>query len=97
MFWARINQNQRKIVKKVLATYRRAPLDVFDILRKNVYLSIFRIFLEAWELEKVLQVSSGLYWRGAIQAELVLLKRFNTVLSDHYHSFTFSRGMGGHS
>ena len=79
VFWTRINRNQRKVVKKLLATYRRAPLDVFDGLRKNIHLPISRIFLEALELEKASPSQFRLALESATQAELPLLKRFNTV------------------
>ncbi|MEM1238283.1 MAG: MotA/TolQ/ExbB proton channel family protein [Cyanobacteria bacterium P01_H01_bin.26] len=79
VFWTRINRNQRKIVKKVLATYRRTPIDVFNILQKNIHLPISRIFLEALELEKASPSQFRLALESATQAELPLLKRFNTI------------------
>ncbi len=79
IFWARINRNQRRVVKQLLATYRRAPLDVFNLLRQNLHLPISRIFLEALELEKASPRQFRLALESATQAELPILKRFNTV------------------
>ncbi|MBE9070363.1 MotA/TolQ/ExbB proton channel family protein [Leptolyngbya cf. ectocarpi LEGE 11479] len=79
IFWLRINRNQRKVVKKVLATYRRAPMDVFALLRQSIHLPISRIFLEALELESPSPSQFRLALESATQAELPLLKRFNTI------------------
>lgn len=79
IFWTRINRNQRKVVKKVLTTYRRTPMDVFPLLRQSVRLPISRIFLEALELDSPSPSQFRLALESATQAELPLLKRFNTV------------------
>lgn len=79
VFWTRINRNQRQIVKKILATYRRTPVDVFALLRQNIHLPISRIFLEALELEKASPRQFRLALESATQAELPILKRFNTI------------------
>ncbi|MDV3348973.1 MotA/TolQ/ExbB proton channel family protein [Leptolyngbyaceae cyanobacterium CCMR0082] len=79
VFWIRINRSQRKVVKQVLATYRRTPMDVFTLLRQNIHLPISRIFLEALELEKPSPSQFRLALESATQAELPILKRFNTV------------------
>ncbi|MEM9808211.1 MAG: MotA/TolQ/ExbB proton channel family protein [Cyanobacteria bacterium P01_D01_bin.56] len=78
-FWTRINKSQKKVVKKILTTYRRTPTDVFALLRQNIHLPISRIFLEALELEKASPSQFRLALESATQAELPLLKRFNTV------------------
>lgn len=79
IFWIRINRNQRHIVKTILATYRRAPLDAFNLLRQNLHLPISRIFLEALDLEKASPRQFRLALESATQAELPILKRFNTI------------------
>ena len=79
IFWVRVNRSQRKVVKKILTTYRRQPMDVYAILRQNVHLPISRIFLEALELEKASPNQFRLALESATQAELPILKRFNTV------------------
>ncbi|MEO1181268.1 MAG: MotA/TolQ/ExbB proton channel family protein [Cyanobacteria bacterium J06636_28] len=79
IFWARINRSQRKIVKKVLATYRHTPMDVFAVLRQSIHLPISRIFLEALEIESASPRQFRLALESATQAELPILKRFTTV------------------
>ena len=79
VFWTRVNRSQRKVVKKILVTYRRAPMDVFAILRQHVHLPISRIFLEALELDNASPSQFRLALESATQAELPILKRFNTV------------------
>lgn len=79
VFWGRINRNQRQRVQRILSTYRRTPVDVFDLLRKNIHLPIARIFLEALELEKPSPRQFRLALESASQAELPILKRFNTI------------------
>lgn len=79
VFWGRINRNQRQRVQRILSTYRRTPMDVFDVLRENIHLPIARIFLEALELEKPSPRQFRLALESASQAELPILKRFNTI------------------
>lgn len=79
IFWTRINRHQRNVVKKVLTTYRRTPMDVFALLRQNIHLPISRIFLEALELEHPSPRQFRLALESASQAELPRLKRFNTI------------------
>lgn len=79
VFWLRINRNQRPVIKKILTTYRRTPVDVVAILRQNIHLPIARIFLEALELEGASPNQFRLALESATQAELPLLKRFNTI------------------
>lgn len=79
VFWSRINRNQRQRVQRILSTYRRTPVDVLDLLRKNIHLPIARIFLEALELEKPSPRQFRLALESASQAELPTLKRFNTI------------------
>lgn len=79
VFWIRVNQRQRAVVKDVLQTYRRAPVDVFPKLKQNISLPLARIFLEALELKGASPNQFRLALESATQAELPLLKRFNTV------------------
>lgn len=79
LFWIRINRNQRKVIKQILITYRRTPVDVFTILRQNIHLPIARIFLETLEIEGASPNQFRLALESATQAELPLLKRFNTL------------------
>ncbi|NEQ31153.1 MAG: MotA/TolQ/ExbB proton channel family protein [Leptolyngbya sp. SIO4C5] len=79
IFWLRVNRRQRRVVKDILQTYRQAPIDVFAKLKQNLDLPIARIFLEALELEGASPNQFRLALESATQAELPLLKRFNTV------------------
>ena len=79
VFWMRVNQRQRQIIKDILRTYRRAPVDVFPKLKQNIDLPIARIFLEALELDGASPNQFRLALESATQAELPLLKRFNMV------------------
>ena len=79
VFWLRVNRRQRRVVKDILQIYRQAPIDVFARLKQNLDLPIARIFLEALELEGASPNQFRLALESATQAELPLLKRFNTV------------------
>ena len=79
IFSTRVNQRQRQVIKEILNTYRRAPIDVFPKLKQNIDLPIARIFLEALELDGASPNQFRLALESATQAELPLLKRFNMV------------------
>lgn len=78
-FWARLAQRQDRIVREALALYKRSPAAAFETLEKNADLPVARIFLAALELEKATPEEFRLALESASQAELPLLKRFNTV------------------
>jgi biopolymer transport protein ExbB len=79
VFWVRIHRRQRAIVKGLLQTYRSNPTAADEQLRQHLDLPIARIFLEALELDGASPSQFRLALEGATQAELPLLKRFNTV------------------
>ncbi|MGD1895655.1 MAG: MotA/TolQ/ExbB proton channel family protein [Phormidesmis sp.] len=79
LFWFRIKQKERQIVKDILQVYRTNPPAVFAKLKQNIDLPISRIFLEALELENASPNQFQLALESATQAEIPLLKRFNTV------------------
>lgn len=79
LFWFRIKKRERQVVKDILQVYRVNPAAVFDRLKQNINLPISRIFLEALELEGASPNQFRLALESATQAELPLLKRFNTV------------------
>ena len=81
VFWVRLNQRQRRVMQDVLRTYRQAPVDVYPKLRQNVTLPTARIFLEALEIEGASPKQFHLALASAMQAELPLLRRFNTVFA----------------
>lgn len=84
-FWQQLIIRQNRFVQEVLALYRSnpQPADVraqaIAILEQNADLPMARIFLAALELEKPTPEDFRLALESAAQAELPLLKRFNTV------------------
>ncbi|MEM6425278.1 MAG: MotA/TolQ/ExbB proton channel family protein [Cyanobacteria bacterium P01_H01_bin.119] len=81
VFWVRLNRSQRKVMQDILRTYRQAPVDVQNKLRKNVNLPTARIFLEALAIEDASPKQFHLALASAMQAELPHLRRFNTVFA----------------
>ena len=81
LFWYRINRRQRPVMQDILRTYRQAPIDVFNKLRKNVNLPTARIFLEALEIDGASPKQFHLALASAMQSELPHLRRFSTVFS----------------
>lgn len=81
LFWYKINQRQRRVVRDILAAYRNDSELVLSKLRQNGDLPIVRIFLEALELDYAPPHAFRLALEGATQAELPILQRFNTVFS----------------
>ncbi|NJR39414.1 MAG: MotA/TolQ/ExbB proton channel family protein [Leptolyngbyaceae cyanobacterium CSU_1_4] len=79
LFWSQIVKRQDKVVRDVLNLYRRSSKAALQKLEQNVNLPIARIFLAALELEQATPEEFRLALESAAQAELPLLKRFNTV------------------
>ncbi|WP_017295695.1 MotA/TolQ/ExbB proton channel family protein [Geminocystis herdmanii] len=77
-FWMRIKSREKVLVKEVLKIYRSDYVTAIDKLRKNIDLPMARIFLESLELENPNATEFRLALETATQAELPLLKRFNT-------------------
>jgi biopolymer transport protein ExbB len=79
LFWYRIVRQQDHVVREVLVLYRRSTKAAFQKLEQNTHLPVVRIFLAALELEQATPEEFRLALETAAQAELPLLKRFNTV------------------
>ncbi len=79
LFWGRILQQQDPIVREVIGLYKRSPSLAFQKLERHLDLPIVRIFLAALELDQPTPEDFRLALETAAQAELPLLKRFNTV------------------
>jgi biopolymer transport protein ExbB len=79
LFWFRLVRRQDKVVREVLSLYRRSAKAAIQKLQKNSDLPIARIFLAALELDHATSDDFRLALESAAQAELPLLKRFNTV------------------
>lgn len=79
IFWAQVARRQDRLVREVLALYRRSARMAFERLEKSADLPMARIFLAALELDQATPDEFRLALESAAQAELPLLKRFNTV------------------
>lgn len=78
LFWIRIKSREKPLVKEVLRIYRFDYVTAIAKLRENADLPMARIFLESLELESPNATEFRLALETATQAELPLLKRFNT-------------------
>lgn len=79
VFWTGVLRRQDRVVRDVLALYRYDIPKAYAKLRQNADLPIARIFLAAIELEDATPDEFRLALESAAQAEIPLLKRFNTV------------------
>jgi biopolymer transport protein ExbB len=79
-FWYRVGTRQTTVVREVLKIYRQGNVvSSLDLLQKNADLPIARIFLSALELEEPTPEEFRLALESESQAEIPLLKRFNTL------------------
>ncbi len=79
IFWWRLIQRQEPLVREVFHLYPRSPRNALQKLQQNTDLPIARIFLAALELDRPNPEEFRLALESSAQAELPLLKRFNTV------------------
>ncbi len=79
LFWYRLNRRQERVVRDALALYQQDPSLAGEKLERNLDLPLARIFLEAISLEDAEPEELALAIDGATQAEIPVLKRFNTV------------------
>jgi biopolymer transport protein ExbB len=80
LFWMQINGRQDRVVKEVINLYRHNNVvSTLDKLRQNSDLPTPRIFLAALELENATPEDFRLALESSAQAEIPLLKRFQTV------------------
>ncbi|MEN9208420.1 MAG: MotA/TolQ/ExbB proton channel family protein [Gloeomargarita sp. GMQP_bins_120] len=79
VFWVRVMTTQPQIVQETLSLYERSPRSAMILLKQNSHLPLARIFLAALELEDPTPEEFRLALETAAQAELPLIKRFNTV------------------
>ena len=79
-FWYRVNTRQAKVVREILNLYRMDNVvGAIEKSRQNADLPIPRIFLAALELEEPTPEEFRLALESEAQAELPILKRFNTI------------------
>ncbi|GAB4150120.1 MAG: MotA/TolQ/ExbB proton channel family protein [Cyanobacteria bacterium J069] len=79
VFWWQLTRQQDRIIQDSLALYRRSSRAAFQKLEQYANLPMARIFLAALELEQATPDEFRLALESAAQAELPLLRRFNTV------------------
>lgn len=79
IFWFRLKQRQRSVIREVLRIYPQDPVTATYRLRQHTHLPIARIFLAALELEQPNPEEFRLALESEAQAELPTLKRFNTL------------------
>ena len=80
IFWARINKRQRRVIREVLNLYRlENVVTAIERLKQNADLPMARIFLAALELERPTPEEFRLALESEAQAEIPVLKRFNTI------------------
>jgi biopolymer transport protein ExbB len=79
-FWLKINNRQSRIIKDVLSQYKHHNVvTALEKLQKNTDLPMVRIFLAALELEDATPEDFRLALETEAQAEIPLLKRFQTI------------------
>lgn len=79
VFWFQVMKNQDQVILETLALYKRSSRAAFQKLEQNAQLPMARIFLAALELDQPTPDEFRLALESAAQAEIPLLKRFNTV------------------
>ena len=79
LFWWKISKRQDQIVQGILEAYSRNPQTALAKLKQNADLPIVRIFLAALTLQEATPEEFQLALESAAQAEIPLLKRFNTI------------------
>src|ERR671932_1303529 len=78
IFWQRVTKRQKPLIRELLRLYPQDTQTALQILQRNSDLPIARIFLAALELEKPTPEEFRLALESAAQAEMPILKRFNT-------------------
>lgn len=79
VFWVSVLRSQDRLVREVLTLYRRSEKAAHQRLEQYLHIPVARIFLVALELEQATPEEFRLALETAAQAEIPLLKRFNTV------------------
>jgi biopolymer transport protein ExbB len=79
VFWFRVNRRQRRVARDVLRIYQHDFDTALLKLKQNADLPIARIFLEALEVDHFPPHAFRLTLEGATQAELPIMRRFNSI------------------
>ncbi|MGF1568539.1 MAG: MotA/TolQ/ExbB proton channel family protein [Nodosilinea sp.] len=78
-FWLRVSRQQRGLVPEILSSYQQNPQRAIAKLKQHQQIPIARIFLAALTLGDTTPEEFSLALESAAQAELPLIKRFQTV------------------
>lgn len=78
-FWLRVTQRQPRLIRLVLSLYHHDFEGAVARLKQNADLPIARIFLGALDIEEADPEEFRLALESAAQAEIPILKRFNTL------------------
>ncbi|MFM7471534.1 MAG: MotA/TolQ/ExbB proton channel family protein [Nodosilinea sp.] len=78
-FWLRLSRQQQPLVEDILATYQQHPEWAIAKLKPHSHLPAGRIFLAALSIGEATPEEFTLALESAAQAELPLLKRFQTL------------------
>jgi biopolymer transport protein ExbB len=78
-FWSKVVKRHDAVVREALSLYKRSPRATFLLLEQNIDLPLARIFMAALEMEQATPEEFRLALESAAQAEIPLLKRFNTI------------------
>lgn len=81
LFWGYVARRQDRLMRHVLSLYRRDRPAALNHLKQNEQLPAARIFLAALTLDHANPEEFRLALESASQAELPLLRRFNTVFA----------------
>ncbi|HIK56315.1 MAG TPA: MotA/TolQ/ExbB proton channel family protein [Synechococcales cyanobacterium M55_K2018_004] len=79
IFWQKVTRQQDHLIREVLSLYPRSSRAAIQKLEQNSHLPVSRIFLSALELQQPNPEEFRLALETAAQAEIPLLKRFNTI------------------
>lgn len=79
LFWYRLWKQQDSVIQQVFKLLQSDGYSATQILQKHTDLPIARIFLEALTLDRPNPVEFRLALESAAQAELPILRRFNTI------------------
>jgi biopolymer transport protein ExbB len=78
-FWAKVVKRTDRFVREFFTLYRRNQPNAFKLLERNKDLPMARIFSAALELDNPNPEEFRLALESAAQAEIPILKRFNTI------------------
>lgn len=78
-FWLRLSRQQKSLVEDILTTYQQHPEWAIAKLKQYLHLPAARIFMAALSLGEATPEEFTLALESSAQAELPLLKRFQTL------------------